>query len=422
MDTKTVYEQLTNVNIEQQKQIWDERGKGYYGEYLLFCELYRSVSGNSKILMNLNIPTDNSKTTEIDLILIHETGLYVFEIKHYKGTIYGKDSDAIWTQYFRTVQNSKFKNPINQNRYHILALKKLFPDMPMHSCIVFTNHDCDIRVANSNDEISVCTLSNINRTLKNRFLNSTSKYSMEDIDSIFVKLSAYSQMKEPVTINHTEADFFSWVQPTITKLEEKKDEVENLKSTWNNNIKQLKKTRIKGIIANIIVAILCVVLATAYCSSVIQKNNDILAEFKQNFLHIDEIDNKYIDALNSYVDVSNISLKPLTDDAVTFSARIAITNDIYGIALTENSKYIVITNSGKVFEYDVFGEHLRYSRIGNMIGKGIRGYGDLANVQFYGISNTEDISYIKITNIELFKLDVSRTIVKDKLEIELYSN
>ena len=26
MDIKTVYNQLTNVDIEQQKQIWDERG------------------------------------------------------------------------------------------------------------------------------------------------------------------------------------------------------------------------------------------------------------------------------------------------------------------------------------------------------------------------------------------------------------
>lgn len=421
MDIKTIYTQLTNVDIEQQKQIWDERGKGYYGEYLLFCELYKSITGNGKILMNLNIPTDNSKTTEIDLILIHETGLYVFEIKHYKGTIYGKDTDAIWTQYFRTVKNNTFKNPIEQNKYHIQALKKLFPETPIHSCIIFTNYDCDIRVTNSNEEVDICELRNINRTLEYRFAKSTNKYSMPDIDNIFEKLSAYSQMKEPITIDDTEADFFSWVQPIISKLEEKKAEVENEKNNWIANTEKLKKTKIKGIVLNTVVAILCIVISTLCCFSVIQKNNNELAEFKQNFLHIDEIGNEYIDALNSYVEVSNVSLLPLSDDAVSFTARIAMANDTYGMALTENSKYIVMTTSGKVVEYNVFGEHLRYNRFGNMIGKGIRDYGDLAKAQFYAISNIDDISYIKITGIELFKLDISRTTIKENLEIELYS-
>ena len=84
MDIKNVYKQLTNVDIEEQKRLWDERGKGYYGEYLVFFELYKKMAGNGKILMNLNIPTENGGTTEIDLLLIHETGIYVFEIKNLK--------------------------------------------------------------------------------------------------------------------------------------------------------------------------------------------------------------------------------------------------------------------------------------------------------------------------------------------------
>ncbi|MBR6793979.1 MAG: NERD domain-containing protein [Clostridia bacterium] len=421
MDIKNIYTQLTDVDIDQQKLIWDERGKGYYGEFLLFCELHKSITGNGKILMNLNVPVDNSKTTEIDLILIHETGIYVFENKHYKGTIYGKDTDATWTQYFRTVKNETFKNPIEQNRYHIRAIKNLFPEAPVHSCIVFTNYDCDIRVANANDEIDICDLTTVNRTLEDRFKKYTNKYSMQDIDDIFGKLSVFSHMKDPITIDGTEVDFFSWVDPIICELKKQKTEVEAEKNTWLANSKKLKGTKIKGITLNVMVAILCIIVSFFYCSNVIEKNNDELAAFKQNFLHVDEIGNEYIDTLNSFVNVSNQSLTPLNNKAVTFTARISVNNDIYGITLTENSKYIVTTTSGKVFEYDVFGEHLHYNRFSNMIGKGIRGYGDLAKVQFYGLSSTNDISYIKITNIELFKLDTSRTVVKDKLEIELYS-
>ena len=96
-----------------------------------------------------------------------------------------------------------------------------------------------------------------------------------------------------------------------------------------------------------------------------------------------------------------------------------MSNDIYGMAISKDSKYILISNSGKVYEYDVFGEHLNYNRYSNMIGKGIREYGDLASVQFFGI-NKNEISYIKITNLELFKLDTYRITIKNNLELELY--
>ena len=428
MELSQVYKQLTNIDINEQRQIWDERGKGYYGEYLLFCELYKHIFGTSKILMNLNIPVDHLKTTEIDLLLIHETGLYVFEIKHYKGTIYGKDTDSRWTQYFRTAKNNTFKNPIEQNGYHIRALKKIFPDMPMHSLIVFTNSECDIRISKSNPEIDICLLSDVDSTLENRFQKSNNKLSMEDIDKLFCELSAYSQMKENVIIDKVEASFLSWIQPTIAKLDEKKEETEQERKNWISKTEKLKKIKIKAILCNVAVATACIIVSIIIIMGfqkgydfAIQKNNEELAAFKQNFLHIDEIDNEYIDALNSYVNISNVIISPLSDDAVSFTARIAMANDIYGMALTENSKYIVMTNSGKVFEYNVFGEHLSYNRFGNMIGKGIRSYGDLAKAQFYGISSTKDISYIKITNIELFKLDISKTIIKNGLEIELFS-
>ena len=39
MDINEVYQKLTGVDINAQTRIWDERGKGYYGEYLVFTEI-----------------------------------------------------------------------------------------------------------------------------------------------------------------------------------------------------------------------------------------------------------------------------------------------------------------------------------------------------------------------------------------------
>ena len=425
MNIDDVYKQLTNVDIEEQKRLWDERGKGYYGEYMVFCELYKKLVGNCKILMNLNIPTVNqNKTTEIDLLLIHETGIYVFEVKHYKGTIYGDDKGEIWTQYFRTVKNETFRNPILQNEYHVNALNNILGDIPVKSVIVFTNHECDIKVKNSNSNVTLCTIYNMSVNLENIFKNSISLFSMEQIDNIFEKLSEYSKMQEIILYDGEEKSFNTWLEPILLNLSDEK-------INYEKQIKKSVKERRTRFIVNIFIVIgisigmlLLISNIKSYYNqnlTIIKENYDSeLEKFKQNFKHVDEIDNEYITTINEYFEVSNISLNLLSSNSVSFSATISEKNDTYGMALTENSKYVVFTDDGKVYEYDVFGNNLNYNRYYNEIGKGIREFGNLAKANFYGVSKNE-INYIKITNIELFKLDINKTKIKDNLELELYA-
>lgn len=419
METKHIYKKMTNVDIDEQRLLWNDRGKGYYGEYLLFCELYKLIEGNCKLLMNLNVPVGNGKTTEIDLLMIHETGFYVFEAKHYKGTIYGDDKGEIWTQYFRTVKNSVFRNPMLQNEYHLSSLKKLFPSVPVKSIIVFTNDDCDIRVDNSNVNISLCNLNNLIMNVTNSFESSTKRYTMEEIDKMFLELSKYSQMQEEILFDGEVKTFIDWLEPSINMLKEKKEELEVEKQRIINEQNNLKKTKILFVEITIIVGIICV-LFSSYCVGVIKEDyNTELSKFKQNFLHVDEIDNEYIQNVNEYVEVSNVSLIDFSDNSTSFQATLTIDNKYYGISINEDSKYIVMDNSGKVYEYDVFGEHLNYNYSANLLGKGIRTSGTLASAQFFGIVK-DDITYIKLTNITLFKLDINKTVVKDNLELELY--
>ncbi|MBR0327649.1 MAG: hypothetical protein IIX09_07600, partial [Clostridia bacterium] len=62
MDNLQAYEKLTGVSLREQKTLWDERGKGYYGEYLVFARLFENVAGACKILMNLQFPAEYGKT------------------------------------------------------------------------------------------------------------------------------------------------------------------------------------------------------------------------------------------------------------------------------------------------------------------------------------------------------------------------
>ena len=265
-----------------------------------------------------------------------------------------------------------------------------------------------------------------------RFSEEIKSSSMTDIDSIFAKLSQYSKMQETVVTEQEEASFIEWLNPIIEQLERGKSELEAQRAELKENSESLKRSKKRGAIFKILFAVLCVFVSACICfcaitaykeyaDGIVAENTEELERFKQNFLHVEQIDNQYITAINGYIDVSEISFKTVAD-AISFSAKLSINNDVYGVAMTKDTKYIVMTKSGMVFEYDMFGEHLKYSRISNMLGRGIREYGQLAAIEFYGIENMNDIAYIKINNMELFKLDIGRTVIAERLELELYCN
>lgn len=413
MSLEKEYKQLTSVDIREQKAIWDERGKGYYGEYLLFCKIYKEIKGNFKILMNLRLPVNSYSQTEIDLLLIHETGLYVFEIKHYSGTIYGKDTDTYWTQYFRTAKNNSFKNPISQNGHHVRVLKSFCPEVPVHSFVVFTNIECNIKVTNNNPYIDVCSLGNVIKTLTQHFSSKENTLSLEKIDNIFCELSKYSNMHKKVSLNGQVADFSAWLEPIIQKLEKTNEETNKEKEVLLKEAKKLKWTKICCLISSITIIVLSIILSI----NSINKNTVKLKEFEQNFLHINQIENQYIEETNTLINVSNVSLKEEKNKSVSFTARLSVDNNIYGFYLTKNSKYLVTTKSGKVFEYDVFGDHLLYNRDVNTL---FKSSGNLAKIKFYNIYKSADIAYIKITGITMFN-STTADIVAENLELELYS-
>jgi hypothetical protein len=128
--------------------------KGNYGEYLVYNYL-KGISPPRYFLFNVYLPKDNGKTTEIDVLLIHQSGIYVFESKNYSGWIFGTESQRQWTQTLPSGNKSKknhFFNPIMQNELHIKWLKNVlsnYQDLVYHSYVLFSDR---------------CTLKNITLT------------------------------------------------------------------------------------------------------------------------------------------------------------------------------------------------------------------------------------------------------------------
>lgn len=118
--------------------------KGRLGEYYTFMHLC-NLGGYKKFLFNCYVPKTDEKTTEIDVIMLHETGIYVFESKNYSGWIFGSADGKYWTQSLNAggrAEKHKFYNPVFQNSSHIKWLKTFLADYdekPFLSYIVFSD-------------------------------------------------------------------------------------------------------------------------------------------------------------------------------------------------------------------------------------------------------------------------------------------
>jgi hypothetical protein len=108
------------------------------GEAMIAATIDRHFSRPHLLLNNVTLPTA-AGTTQIDHILVADTGIFVIEAKHYSGWIFGDPKERQWTQAIYR-KKSRFQNPLHQNFGHVRALQSLFdlPENHFHSLVVFT--------------------------------------------------------------------------------------------------------------------------------------------------------------------------------------------------------------------------------------------------------------------------------------------
>ncbi len=99
--------------------------KGELGELRVKLSLGKNIQSEKYVINDLLILVD-SKSHQIDHIIIRKSGIFVIETKNFSGQIYGQENQKEWTQVLAYGQEKhRFYNPILQNRSHIYALSKI---------------------------------------------------------------------------------------------------------------------------------------------------------------------------------------------------------------------------------------------------------------------------------------------------------
>lgn len=118
------------------------RNKGSTGERGAYLKLLKFGLPGKQIFQNIYIRGARHDLTEIDLIAVSSKGIFVFEVKNYRGNVYGDASKQKWIQYIGK-QKHYFLNPLLQNNGHIKAVRHLFKeylDLNIIPVVIATNN------------------------------------------------------------------------------------------------------------------------------------------------------------------------------------------------------------------------------------------------------------------------------------------
>lgn len=177
---------------------------GIYGEYLTY-EYLHDAPGYSRTLCNLYIERDNGYISEIDLVFIHETGIYIMESKNYSGWIFGHEKDQYWTQVLKNGKKNKFYNPIKQNQTHIEAVMKVLyalTDKFIFNIVVFSER-CELKsITYDNLNTSVINRDVLPTFMRYEDANSPKHLNKKEIDALYDMLKPYTLASAKVKEKH----------------------------------------------------------------------------------------------------------------------------------------------------------------------------------------------------------------------------
>ncbi|MCM3024688.1 nuclease-related domain-containing protein [Heyndrickxia ginsengihumi] len=203
MGDKAKFEKST-YKKETANSYWKVRwDKGLNGEYLTVNELDK-MKQHFKVLINIYLPNRRGGTSEIDVVLLHRTGIYVLESKNYSGWIFGREEDKKWCQSLPNGKKTFFYNPIKQNETHIRALQQALPDVDQslfRSIIVFSER-CELKkIQLQSLDIKVLKRNKLRNYLK---MNKGKQLSVKEMETIYQQLKSYTNVPSQLRIRHIE--------------------------------------------------------------------------------------------------------------------------------------------------------------------------------------------------------------------------
>jgi hypothetical protein len=104
-----------------------ERRAGHRGEIIATDIIKHVLREGDYLLTNVSISYDG-RPAELDNVVVNKYGVFIIEVKNYKGRLYGEENDYTWKKYkddgYGNTFEKEVKNPIRQVKRQVYILAK----------------------------------------------------------------------------------------------------------------------------------------------------------------------------------------------------------------------------------------------------------------------------------------------------------
>lgn len=125
------------------------------------------VEGSHKILVNVQVPVNNEMQT-VSAIVLHESGIYIVNLKEKSGWINGREQDIQWTELLHKNKSRVFDNPIHETKRLAYALQDQLPevDVQLFQSVVLFSNECSFQqIEIQSDDVEVLKMNGLKKWL-----------------------------------------------------------------------------------------------------------------------------------------------------------------------------------------------------------------------------------------------------------------
>lgn len=189
--------------------------RGIFGESAMAAMVARVCDTDKRkyiLMRNLYIP-NRGGTTEIDALLLHESGIYVLESKNIAGEISGTLEMERWNQHLTERTEHTFHNPIQQNDGHIRALQHFLKEnyarrdlnvdeTPIFSVIVFSDRCVLKRIPAKGKNWIICHMFQLQEKFAPIMRANKTFFDTKQLEDFYWKLEPCMHPSERVKASH----------------------------------------------------------------------------------------------------------------------------------------------------------------------------------------------------------------------------
>ena len=154
---------------------------GNRGEAIIFNQLKWLINDRDRVLTNVEVIYDHKKS-ELDCVIINENGVFIIEVKNFRGQLYGREEDNLW-QKCKVSRRGNFyedtvRNPVGQVKRHIYLLshylKSYGINVWIEGYVIFVNDNSPCKseyILNDIDELELILHDKMRKQLNKKQMN-----------------------------------------------------------------------------------------------------------------------------------------------------------------------------------------------------------------------------------------------------------